>query len=139
MPAKDSHHEIVVRSLTKAGWTIVTEQVYLSVGKSSDTHRRLYIDIQAQFNREIVVLIEVKSLERSPTHQLMELIGQYLVYRAALEYLSMRVPLYVAVPEKAYQGIIQHVLGQRIMSNYSIPLLIYDPVQEVIVQWIPPL
>jgi hypothetical protein len=128
-----------VRSLTKAGWTILSQQEYLSIGTSPETHRRLYIDIKARLNQELIVLIEVKSLDRSPVHQLMELLGQYLVYRAALDYLAINTPLYVAVPQVAYQYIIQHVLGQEIMNQYAIPLVIYDPVQEEIREWIPPL
>ena len=137
MPAKDDHHEIVVRSLTKAGWTIPNEQEYLSIGTSPETHRRLYMDIKAQSNQGLIVLIEVKSLDRSPVHQLMELLGQYLVYRAALDYLAINMPLYVAVPQTARQNIIQHILGQQIMQQYSIPLVIYDPVKEAIREWIP--
>lgn len=139
MPAKDDHHDIVVRCLIKAGWTILKEQEYLSIGTSPETHHRLYIDIKAQLSQGLIVLIEVKSLDRSPVHQLMELLGQYLVYRAALDYLAINTSLYVAVPQAAYQNIIQHVLGQQIMNQYSIPLVIYDPVQEVIREWIPPL
>lgn len=45
----------------------------------------------------------------------------------------------VAVPQAAYQDILQHVLGQQIIKQYSIALVIYDPVQEEIREWIPPL
>lgn len=139
MPIKDEHHDIVIHCLKKAGWTILNEQEYLSIGTSSETHRRLYIDIQAQSNQDQIILIEVKSLDRSPVHQLMELLGQYLVYRVALDYLAISTPLYVAVPQSAYQSVIQHVLGQEIMNQYAIPFVIYDPVEEEIREWIPPL
>ena len=139
MPAQDNHHMIVVRSLRNAGWTILTEQVYLSIGTSSETHRRLYIDIKARADEGDIVLIEVKALDRSPIHQLMELLGQYLVYRAALDYLDIYTPLYVAITYAAYNEVIGHVLGQQIMNQYAIPLVTYDPLQETILQWIPPL
>lgn len=115
MPAKDDDHDIVVRSLIKAGWSILKEQEYISIGTSPEVYRRLYIDIKAQSAQGIIVLIEVKSLARSPVHQLMELLGQYLVYRAA------------------------HVLGQRVMREHAVPLMVYDPEEEVVQQWIPPL
>lgn len=139
MPVNDLHHDIVIRSLTKDGWTIVREQEYLSIGTTNETHRRLYIDIKAQSSQGQIVLIEVKALDRSPVHQLMELLGQYLVYRAALDYLGIDLPLYVAVPQHAHDDMIQHILGQQIMGQYAIPLMIYDPVQEEIQAWIPPL
>ena len=126
-----------MRCLEKAGWSIVKEQEYISIGTHNDTNRRLYLDIKAQRNDEQLVLIEVKGLEQSPVHEQMELLGQYLTYRMALDYLSIEIPLYMAVPETAYEGIFQHVLGQAMMNRYAIPLLIFDPVREEIIQWIP--
>ncbi len=139
MPNEDRYHHIVLRCLKKAGWSILKEQEYISIGTHNDTNRRLYIDIKARRNDRQLVLIEVKGLERSPVHELMELLGQYLIYQIALDYLFIEIPLYIAIPETAYQEIIQHVLGQEMMSRYAIPLLIFDPVQEEIIQWIPEL
>ncbi|MEQ8674938.1 MAG: element excision factor XisH family protein [Aggregatilineales bacterium] len=139
MPNEDRYHPVVLRCLQKAGWSIIKEQVYISVGKYDDTNRRLYIDIKAQRYDDQLALIEVKGLERSPVHELMELLGQYLMYRIALDYLSIELPLYIALPENVYKGIIQHVLGQEMMTRYAIPLLIFDPVKEEIVKWIPEL
>jgi XisH protein len=139
MPNEDRYHLVVIDCLRKAGWTIVKEQEYISIGTHNDTNRRLYIDIKAQRNDKQLVLIEVKGLERSPVHELMEMLGQYLIYRMALDYLSIEIPLYLAIPEVAYQDIMQHVLGQEMMNRYAIPLLIFDPVQEEIIQWIPEL
>jgi hypothetical protein len=139
MPSEDRYHPVVLQCLKKADWSIVKEQEYISIGTHHDTNRRLYIDIKAQRNDEQSVLIEVKGLERSPVHELMELLGQYLVYRLALEYLAIEIPLYIAISEIAHQGIIQHVIGQEVMSRYAIPLLIFDPVKQEIVKWIPEL
>ena len=137
MPAKDDNHDIVIRCLTKAGWTILAEQEYLSIGTSAETHRRLYIDIKAELSEGPVVLIEVKSLERSPVHQLMELLGQYLVYRVALDYLDIDIPLYVAVTRTDYVNLFEHILGQQIMDQYQIQMVIYDAVLEEIREWRP--
>ena len=139
MPNVDRHHFVVLRCLEKAGWSIIKEQEYISIGTHNDTNRRLYLDIKAQRNDEQLVLIEVKGLEKSPVHELMELLGQYLTYRMALDYLSIKIPLYMAVPEAAYESIFQHVLGQAMINRYAIPLLIFDPVREEIIQWMPEL
>lgn len=137
MPNEDRYHTVVLQCLENAGWTIVKEQEYISIGTHNDTNRRLYIDIKAQRDSDLLVLIEVKGLEQSPVHELMELLGQYLTYRMALDYLSIEMPLYMAIPEAAYQNIFQHVLGQQIMSRYAIPLLVFNPVLKEVVQWIP--
>jgi hypothetical protein len=137
MPNEDRHHATVLRCLTKAGWSIVKEQVYISIGVRDDNNRRLYVDIKAQRQDQQLVLIEVKGLERSPVHELMELLGQYLVYRMALDYLLIEIPLYIAISATAYEDMMQHVLGQELMNRYAIPLLIFDPMREEIVKWIP--
>lgn len=137
MPQQDKYHAVVLRCLQKDGWFIVREQEYISIGATDDTNRRLYIDIKARRDDTQLVLIEVKSLERSPVHDLMEMLGQYLIYRMALDYLSINIPLYVAVPQIDYAAIIQHTLGQQMMKQYEVPLLIFDPIQEEIIKWIP--
>jgi hypothetical protein len=94
MPNKDLTHDIVVRTLVKAGWQILDENYYLSVGTLTD-QRRLFIDIKAQHHLQLIsVLIEVKNLEKSPVHELMGMIGQYIVYRAALDLLQ-EIPPYM--------------------------------------------
>lgn len=139
MPNKDRHHDVVINALQKSGWTIVDEQVYISVGETTETVRRLYIDIQAQRDDRVLVLIEVKALDISPVHELMELLGQYLVYREGLDYVEDDTPLYVAVTDTGYDLIIQHPLGQRTLTKNPVPLVIYNVDREEITQWIPPL
>ena len=138
MPNKDLHHDIVVRALQKAGWEIIKEQNYFSVGDSPETARRLYIDIKAKhITQAIVILIEVKDLDSSPVHELMEMIGQYIVYQAALDLIGDKTPLYVAIPEKAYQIIIAHPLVKKSLKDIVIPMFTYDPEKEELIRWIP--
>jgi hypothetical protein len=140
MPNKDLNHDIVVRALIKAGWQIVDEQHYLAVGASAADRRRLFIDIKAQHTlQQIVVLIEVKGLDKSPVHELMEMIGQYVVYRAALDFLGDDTPLYVAISEESYKDIVLHPLGQKSLEKIPIPFMIYDAKSEEISRWIPQL
>ncbi|NDJ52044.1 MAG: hypothetical protein GYB68_03045 [Chloroflexi bacterium] len=137
MPAQDQHHEIVGRSLEKAGWQVVDEQVYISIGDTPETRQRFFIDLHAQSSQGMVVLIEIKSLDRSLIHQLMELLGQYLVYRTALDFLEITLPLYVAVPHSVYLYGLGYGIGELILERYQVPVVTYDPVLEVIIEWIP--
>lgn len=142
MPNQDRQHPVVRRALIKAGWTILKEQVSLAIGTEQEITRRLYIDLLARSSVGQIVLIEVKGLASSPVHELMELIGQYLVYRAALNYLEAMTPLYVALPVTTYQSIVEHLLGQTVMQEMlktPIPFVLYDPDKEELVRWIPPL
>ena len=142
MPASDRYHDTVVRCLIKAGWSIIKEQYAVVVADSEDDFRRLFIDIAAQSQTAEIVLIEVKSLEPSPVRQFMLLVGQYLVYRAALDFLGDATPLYVAISEVDYEIMIAQPLGQEVIRDRltePIPFVVFDPIEEEIVEWIPPL
>lgn len=52
MPNEDRYHPVVMRCLQKAGWSILKEHEYISIGTQNDSNRRLYIDIKAQLNDE---------------------------------------------------------------------------------------
>lgn len=139
MPAQDQHHAIVVRSLTKTGWVVLREQFTVAIGDVEV--RRMYIDLQVQSRTsQKIVLMEIKAFEASPVHRFMELVGQYTVYRAVLDHLDINMPLYVAIPERDYQIILQHILGQKVIGALKapIPFVTYDPDTEEIIRWIPP-
>ena len=139
MPASDRYHETVVHSLVNAGWTIIKEQYSLVIGQSGDDLRRLYVEIAAQSQTSQIVLIAVKTLENSPVHQFMTLVGQYLVYRTALNYLGNTTPLYVAISETDYQVIMAHPLWHEVLHQTlrePIPFVIYDPDREELLKWI---
>ena len=141
MPASDQEHDTVIRCLTKAEWSIIKEQFAVVVADNNDNFRRLFIDIAARSQTDQIILIEVKSLGNSPIHQFMMLVGQYAVYRTALDYIGNRTPLYVAVTEADYHLMIEHPLAQRVMHDRldePIPFILFDPIAEEIVKWIPP-
>lgn len=135
MPAKDRYHDTVVRALVKAGWSIVDEQVKVEIAR-----RRLWIDIHAQqSDLQLAILVEVKGFENSPSpiEELAKAVGQYLIYQTALSAVDIKFPLYLAVPQSAYQGILSEPIGQSIVKQIDMRLLIFDPIQEEIIQWIP--
>lgn len=135
MPAKDRYHDTVVRALVKAGWSIVDEQVKVEIAR-----RRLWIDIHAQqSDLQLAILVEVKGFENSPSpiEELAKAVGQYLIYQTALSAVDIKFPLYLAVPQSAYQGILSEAIGQSIVKQIDMRLLIFDPIQEEIIQWIP--
>ncbi len=87
-------------------------------------------------------MIEVKALDPSPVRQFMLLLGQYVVYRAALDYIGDTTPLYVAISEADYEFVIEQALGQAVIRERltePIPFLVFDPIAEEIVKWIPSL
>jgi hypothetical protein len=81
----------------------------------------------------------VKSLEgNSVVEALRDAIGQYMLYRAALKYLHATPPrLILAIPEQSYNGIISEPLGNLVIQEVNVNLLVFDVDREVIVKWLP--
>jgi XisH protein len=134
MPAKDRHHDAVVRALKKDGWIITKEQVRLTYGD-----RYMWIDLRAEKQaNQRVILIEVKELDdvNSPIDALASALGKYLLYRMGLKAAGADLPLYMAVTEAAYNGILSSDVGVQTINEFDIALLVFDPVQEVIIRWI---
>jgi hypothetical protein len=134
LPAKDNYHNTVITALEKAEWQITKEQYTLHIGK-----RHLWIDIEAQHITDAIsILVEVKGFEnmRSSVNYLANVLGKYVLYQAVLESLKINNPLYLAVTNKAYNGILREPIGRQALQKVNAKLLIFDPVVEEIVQWI---
>ena len=133
MPTKDRYHDVVMRALQKAGWAITKEQFRQRVAE-----RLVFVDLQAfQRVNAILVLIEVKVFDdaASQVENLSDALGQYLVYKAVLDYVGELSPLYLAVPETAYRGILNEILGQLVIERYDVKLLVFNAESEEIVAW----
>jgi hypothetical protein len=134
LPAKDRYHDSVSRALTKAGWQVTAEQVAIVV-----EDRRLWIDLRAEKAAErLAILIEVKGFENqpSPIEYLANALGKYTLYRTALDYLQNVLPLYMAVPVTAYNGILNEEIGRQALRRAGVRLIVFDPNSEEIIQWI---
>jgi hypothetical protein len=134
LPAKDAYHDTVVTVLRKAGWSPITEQIALII-----EDRRLWIDLRAVHAAEQrAILVEVKGFEHmaSPVDYLAQATGKYVLYRAALAYLKLDLPLYMAVPDAAYHGILSEEIGQQTRQQNDIHLLVFNPEGEEITAWI---
>ena len=73
-------------------------------------------------------------------HEFMELVGQYVVYRTALDYIGDTTPLYVAISEADFETMINQPLGQRVIRDRltePIQFVVFDLIDEEIVRWIP--
>lgn len=140
MPAKNVYHDAVARALVADGWTITHDPLTLSYGGKD-----LFVDLGAERmalaaekeGRRIAVEIQ-SFLNPSPVRDLQEAVGQYGVYRAVLEETEPdRLP-YLAVSRRVYEGILSERFGQLIVARLQLRLLIFDEVQERVVQWIEP-
>ena len=134
MPAKDRYHDNLVHALVKDSWTITGQQYTVVLPE-----RFLWIDIRAENAvQKQTIFVEVKGFEAvSQIEYLASAVGKYMLYREALEVLHNSEPLYMAIPDVAYQGILSETIGQRLINRIGMRLIVFDPKREEIMRWIP--
>jgi hypothetical protein len=112
---------------------IVQEQVYLS-----DSQRHIWVDLSARRGAaETLILIEIKGFEGHPSlvEALMSALGQYVVYKAMLDFLHLTEQLFLAIPSAAHDGIFQVPVAKQAIQNLGVRLLVFDPVAEEVILW----
>jgi XisH protein len=138
VPARDIYHNTVKSALQKEGWTITHDPFPLQIGK-----KRLSVDLGAErlisAERETQkIVVEVKSfLGQSDVKDLEQALGQYILYRQILNEMGIERSLYLAVSRPTFNSVFTIELGQILLKNQIIKLVVFDDENEVIVEWIP--
>ncbi|PSB30349.1 fatty-acid oxidation protein subunit alpha [filamentous cyanobacterium Phorm 46] len=137
MAAKDLFHTAVKIALQKQNWVITDDPLRLEVGGT-----KFEIDLGAESllaaeRQGQKIGVEIKSfLGESPLTDYHAALGQFLNYRLALEISQPDRILYLAIPVRTYESFFQRQFAQLSVERYQIKRLIYDPINEVITQWI---
>ncbi len=138
MPARDIHHNAVKQALINDGWTITDDPMHLRWGRKD-----MYIDlgasqILAAQKEESKIAVEVKTFGgRSEINDLEKALGQYILYFDVLTELEPERALYLALPIWAYESLFEEPLGQLLLKKKRLRLIVFEPNQESIKQWIP--
>lgn len=138
LPAKDIYHDTVKRALQKDGWTITHDPFPLQIG-----NKRLSADLGAERlmiaeKRTQKIVVEVKSfVGQSNVKDLQQALGQYVLYRQVLNEMAVERCLYLAVSQPTFNSVFTIELGQVLLKNQIIKLIVFDDEREAIVQWIP--
>lgn len=138
MPAKDIYHDTVKHALQKGGWTITHDPFPLQIGKkrlSADLGAERLISAERGLQR---IVVEVKSfVGQSDVKDLEQALGQYVLYRQVLNEMGIERDLYLAVTQPTFNSVFTIELGQVLLKNQVIKLIVFDDESEAIVQWIP--
>ncbi len=137
MSAQDIFHSTVKRALEKEKWVITADPLKLKFGginfQVDLAAERL---LEAERNGEKIA-VEIKSfLNASAITDFYAALGQFLSYQLALSTIEPDRLLYLAIPLDAFDTFFQMEFTQIAIKQYQVPLIIYDPVKEVITQWI---
>ena len=136
--ARDIFHDAVRHALIRDGWTITADPYTF---ESRDIP--LQIDLGAE--RLIAatraserIAVEVKSfVGSSAISEFHTALGQYLNYRIALSLEDPDRRLFLAVPQDTFQVFFQRPFPIRVINEFRLALIVYDPEEESIEQWIP--
>ena len=137
MSRRDLFHELVKQALSRSGWTITDDPLYLSIGNVN-----LQIDLAAEpliaaEKEEQKIAIEIKSFVNvSQITSFYGALGQYLTYQVALKMQEPDRQLYLAIPTVTYESLFQEPLIQEILRNYPIKLIVYHKFNQEIQSWI---
>jgi hypothetical protein len=139
MSAKDIYHDACVHALQKDGWTITHDPLTISVGKTD-----LLIDlgaeriVGAERNGERIA-VEIKSFVKlSLVQDLKEAVGQFVLYEGALAESPKNTDrtLFLAIRAETYDAVFEAAIGQMLLRHTHLRLIVFDPIAEVIIQWI---
>lgn len=136
--AKDAFHQQVKNALIKDGWIITNDPLIIRISEAVKVHIDLAAEsaIAAERNTEKIA-VEIKSFIASfDINEFHTALGQYLNYCQALEENEPDRIVYLAVPYETYLDFFQLPFIQRAIQRYQVKLIIYDPKQEEIRQWI---
>jgi XisH protein len=136
--AKDAFHQQVKNALIKDGWIITNDPLIIRISEAVKVHIDLAAEsaIAAERNTEKIA-VEIKSfIASSDINEFHTALGQYLNYCQALEENEPDRIVYLAVPYETYLDFFQLPFIQRAIQRYQVKLIIYDPKQEEIRQWI---
>lgn len=134
---RDFYHEQVKRALKKDGWEITDDPYLLESGKI-----RYQVDLGAEklfgANKgQEKILVEVKSfVGPSDINEFHRAIGQYVDYLVVLEEVEPDRTLFLAVPIFAWENFFQERAIQKALKFIEAKVLVYDPTNEKVEQWI---
>jgi hypothetical protein len=138
MPRRDYIHDLVKNALIKAGWTITDDPFRISFGI-----RKVYVDLGAEKSLLAAekgaekIAVEIKSfIGVSKMNELENAIGQYVVYRTYLREIEPERLLFLAVASEVYADLFYDISGRILIDANDINLMVVDPDEEEITQWI---
>ncbi|MFM7450563.1 MAG: element excision factor XisH family protein [Leptolyngbyaceae cyanobacterium] len=101
----------------------------------------MYVDLGAKrlimaTRAEEKIAVEVKSfVSASEMEAFRDAIGQYAIYRAVMRRTYPDYTLYLAVSDFVFNSLFEEPIGQLMIEDENLKLIVFDAKQEVILQW----
>jgi XisH protein len=137
MPNRDRYHQAVKNALLNDGWDITADPLHLRWGRKD-----LYVDLAAEQLLAVEkdgqrIAVEIKTFGGlSEVADLQQAMGQYCVYRSVMKRIDADRALYLAIHDEVFADVFDEPIGQVLLEDYQLRLIVFDPRQEVILKWI---
>ncbi|MBF0228552.1 MAG: XisH family protein [Desulfamplus sp.] len=138
MPARDIYHYNVKNALIKDGWIITHDPLSLKWGKTD-----MYADLGAEKilaaeKKQRKIAVEIKSfVGPSIIKDLRDALGQYVLYHDILKCTEPDRILYLAIRQAIFLSLFEEPIGQLLLQNQRVRLMVFEHKREEILQWIP--
>jgi XisH protein len=148
MALRDAIHNAVKQALIKDGWKITNDPYVIAYGE-----RFLFVDLGAEDTQDpnelvgnfigaekenLQIAVEIKELRgHSVIVELEQAIGQYVLYGLLLNRIDPKRKIYLAIPDKAYQELFTEAIGELVISNLPLRLVVIDMQKAEVKKWIP--
>ena len=148
MPQRDTIHQAVKRALINDGWEITDDPYVIVFGE-----RFLFVDLGAEEAQQpspsaasfvgaerdgTRIAVEIKELRgQSVIVELEQAIGQYVLYRLVLNQVDPGRGVYLAIPDSTYRELFTEPIGELVIRDLPLQLLVVDLQEEVVTRWIP--
>ena len=135
--ARDLYHDSVRHALEKEGWKVTNDPLKIPV---EDTNFLIDLGaerlIAAEMGKERIA-VEIKVFGGvSLVTDFHLALGQVLNYSLILREVDPTRKLWLAVPTDTYQTFFHGRYPTRALLHIEVGMIVFDPISEVIVQWI---
>jgi hypothetical protein len=136
--ARDRYHEAVRNALIKDGWTI-THDPFVIKNREAKINYEIDLGAEKLLGAEKgleKIVVEIKSfLKTSLTNEFHGILGQYISYIDALEFLDVDRQLILAIPETAQDRLQDFPFLRHLLDKHKVKTLIYNETEEIILIW----